>query len=169
MSAGKLRALGLLTAPTRSRRGVETAATGDPTSPQGLLQRCDAGALVGGLSVAMDLRPDELFGPLTHQLGGLAVKLKVLEVRGDRPVELTVTLGPSPQTWELDDLAGLIDRLNERFAAQRSVKVAAVLGEWEDLLQLWCLPKSALAKLLEAPFFSPSNLASLRAIAEQRG
>ena len=40
----------------------------------------------------------------------------------------------------------------------------AVLGEWEDSLQLWCIPKRALSSLLRAPFFEAENRARLSAL-----
>lgn len=122
-----------------------------------LLRLCHDGALIGGLSVALDLRPDELVGPLTHALGGAATKLRVVDVRGDRPVELSIFSGGVTERWEIEDLPGLVHNLNDLFRDAPDVGVAAVLGEWEDMLQLWCLPRSLLPKLLRERFFAPLN------------
>jgi len=38
--------------------------------------------------------------------------------------------------WEIDGLESLIDTLNRAFAPCR-VKALVLLGEWEDMLQVW--------------------------------
>jgi hypothetical protein len=108
-----------------------------------LLALCHAGRLVGGLSISLRATPDEVVGPLSHAMGGVAMKLKVLDVRGTRPMELQVefpsTNGPRVERWELDDVRGLVHNLNDLYRDEPTVKQVRVLGEWEDMLQLWCL------------------------------
>lgn len=143
-----LKALGLLT----TGRG----------RARSLLQLCHAGRLVGGLSVSLAATPDEAVGPLTHLMGGLAKSLRVLDVRGQRPMELEVQFdapadvlrddeGPRRRVerWELEDVAGLAHNLNDLCRDERDVKLVAVLGDWEDMLQLWALERKALRALLE--------------------
>lgn len=145
--ASHLKALGLLTGTGRARS---------------LLQLCHAGRLAGGLSVSLRATPDEVVGPLTHLMGGLARSLRVLDVRGARPMELEVQFkapadplrddeGPRlrVERWELDDVAGLVHNLNDLCRDDRASKLVAALGEWEDMLQLWALERSALRTLLE--------------------
>lgn len=133
------------------------------------LRRCHEGLLEGGLSAALGVRPDELVGPLTHALGGAARRLKVLDVRGDAPVELTVKVGEQTERWELEGLDALVHNLNDLYRDDPAVKVAAVLGEWEDMLQLWCVPKAELPALLRNRDFTPRNRADLEALARPVG
>jgi hypothetical protein len=131
---------------------------------QQLLMLCDAGALDGGLSVALDLRPDELIGPLCERIGGSARQLKVLDVREDPEVSLIVDAGNGEESWEVREPRDLIERCNEEFREDAEARAVAVLGEWEDSLQLWCIPKRALSSLLRAPFFQAENRARLSAL-----
>src|SRR4051812_17099160 len=102
---------------------------------------CDAGALVGGVGIALDLRPDELIGPLCARLGGRASKLKVLDVREERRgLELTIFFEGATERWDAEDPRALVAWLNDFFRKEPKVKAVAVLGEWEDMLQLWCVP-----------------------------
>ena len=137
--------------------------------PPHLLRLCAEGALEGGLSVALDVRPDELFGALAAAAGGPARRLKVLDVR-DRPEpRMVVSRGPgaAPETWEVPDVRALVERLNALAAEDGGpqARLVAVLGEWEDALQLWCLPRSAVRALLRERGFQPENLAELRGLA----
>jgi hypothetical protein len=43
--------------------------------------------------------------------------------------------------------------------------VAALLGEWEDALQLWCVEKRRLKWLLAQPWFFPRNRGELQRLA----
>lgn len=132
-----------------------------------LRRACHAGALDGGLSVDLRAHPDEVLGPLTHAMGGQATQLKVLDSKGVRPAELTVALGELTERWELEDVRGLVHNLNDLFRAQPSVRAVAVLGDWEDMLQLWCVPKPALEKLLALRCLDDAeNLATLTRTAE---
>ncbi|MCP3098368.1 hypothetical protein LZ198_05675 [Myxococcus sp. K15C18031901] len=126
-----------------------------------LLRLCDAGLLMGGLTVAYDVRPDELMGPLTLAMGGSARTLKVVDVR-ERPVlELHVQYGERTERWEVEDLSVLVHNLNDLYRDDPSVRAVAELGEWQDALQLWCLDKSLLPRLARQPFFAPRNARAL--------
>jgi hypothetical protein len=132
---------------------------------QQLLALCDAGALDGGLSVALDLRPDELIGPLCERIGGSARLLKVLDVRDDPEVALIIDAGNGEELWDVREPRDLVERCNEEFRDDAETRAVAVLGEWEDSLQLWCIPKRVLSSLLRAPFFQAENRARLSALA----
>lgn len=136
-----------------------------PHGPMDLLRLCHGGWLEGGLSVALDVRPDELWGPLTHALGGAARRLKVEDVRGHQSLELFVARGRTAMLWRLDGLEALVERLNDFFEADLQVRAAAVLGECDEMLQLWCIDKRHLRALLSESFFGPHNRAQLEAIA----
>ncbi len=126
-----------------------------------LLRLCEAGLLVGGLSVALGVRPDELVGPLTLAMGGAARRLRVLDVR-ERPVlQLEVLAGDAAEKWEVEDLYALVHNLNDLYRDATDVARVAVLGEWEDALQLWCVPRASLPRLLKEAFFQPQNRRAL--------
>jgi hypothetical protein len=130
-----------------------------------LLRLCDRGALEGGLSIALDVLPDEAFGGLCAAIGGGARRLKVIDVR-DRPVsEVRVQYGDLEERWQVEDLAGLVHNLNDLLKADPGARAVAVLGEWEDALQLWCVPKDKLPALLRADYFIPWNREQLVAVA----
>ena len=145
------------------RMGLLTDGAHVPAGQQ-LLPLCDAGALDGSLSVALDLRPDELIGPLCERIGGGARLLKVLDVREDPEVALIVDAGSGEEVWEVREPRDLVERCNEEFRSDVEARAVAVLGEWEDSLQLWCIPKRALSSLLRAPFFQAENRARLSAL-----
>ncbi len=131
---------------------------------QQLIVLCDAGVLDGGLSIALDLRPDELIGPLCERIGGSARQLKVLDVREDPEVSLILDAGHGEESWEVREPRDLVERCNEEFREDAEARAVAVLGEWEDSLQLWCIPKRTLSSLLRAPFFQAENRARLSAL-----
>lgn len=140
-------------------------ADGAHVSPgQQLPSLCDAGALDGGLSIALDLRPDELIGPLCERIGGSARQLKVLDVREDPEVALFIDAGNGEESWEVREPRDLVELCNEEFLEDAEARAVAVLGEWEDSLQLWCIPKRTLSSLLRAPFFQAENRARLSAL-----
>ena len=127
-----------------------------------LLTLCQAGRLVGGLSVAWPVTPDEAIGHVTHLMGGPAAKLKVLDVRGTKPMQLEVRFelppdvlreedGPRVVTekWDVEDVPGLVHNLNDLYRHARDVRPVVVLGEWADMLQLWAVPRPALRELLD--------------------
>lgn len=133
-----------------------------------LLRLCEEGALDGGLSVALDVRPDELMGPLCAAVGGGAKKIKVLDVR-ERPVfELRIGYGDLEEPWEVEDLYALVQNLNDLLKDDPRARAVAILGEWEDALQLWCVRKDALPKLLRADYFAPRNRHQLASIVDRR-
>ncbi len=115
-----------------------------------LLEACHDGRLKGGLSVSLRALPDELVGPLTLALGGSARLLKVLDVRTGPPMVLEVQWRDVHEKWEVDGLEALIHNLNDLLAPEADVAAAVVLGEWEDMLQVWCVPKAVLIRLLDS-------------------
>ena len=126
-----------------------------------LLRLCDAGLLHGGLSVALGVRPDELVGPLSLAMGGAARSFKVVDVRERPTLELHVLVGERTERWQVEDLAALVHNLNDLYRESQQVRAVAVLGEWADALQLLCVEKRALARLLREPFFAPVNASQL--------
>jgi hypothetical protein len=134
-----------------------------PEGPVHLLRMCSEGALVGGMSVAMDVRPDELFGHLAAFMGGSVQRLKILDVLDEPELRMIMSRGPQlpPQTWPVPDVRALVEHVNG-LGAESAV---AVLGEWDDALQLWCLSRSALRALLREPQFRPENLDGLKRLA----
>jgi hypothetical protein len=131
-----------------------------------LLKLCSVAALEGGLSVALDVRPDELIGPLAMAIGGMASELRVIDVRYRPQSEMTIRLGALEKTWSVGSQGSLVHHLNELFNLDPSAKAVAVLGECEDALQLWALDKSVLAELLREDFFQPRNRKLLFALAQ---
>lgn len=132
-----------------------------------LLRLCDAGLLHGGLSVAPGVRPDELVGPLTQAMGGAARGFKLVDVRERPTLELHVLVGDGTERWEVEDLSVLVHNLNELYREQPQVRAVAVLGEWADALQLLCVEKRALPRLLRQPFFAPVNARALHRLIER--
>jgi hypothetical protein len=126
-----------------------------------LLRLCDAGLLQGGLSVALGVRPDELTGPLTQAMGGAARGFKVVDVRERPTLELHVLVGERTERWEVEDLAALVHNLNDLYRESGDVRAIAVLGEWADALQLLCVEKRVLPRLLRQSFFAPGNAPQL--------
>lgn len=129
-----------------------------------LLRLCDAGALIGSLTVELDVRPDELVGPLTHVVGGKARRLRVMDVVDGPPLKLTVFFEDHEETWELEDLYPFVLNVNDLLKDDPSARAVAILGEWEDALQLWCVEKKRLAWLLSQEWFFPRNRHQLQAI-----
>ncbi|MBL8958174.1 MAG: hypothetical protein JNK82_45800 [Myxococcaceae bacterium] len=133
--------------------------------PRTLLKLCDAGRLRGGLSVALDVTPDEVFSPLIHamELAGL----RLLDVRvGLEPgaTRLDVRLHDgSVEKWEVLGVEGLVHNLNDLCRLQPEACPCAVLGEWEDMLQLWCAPRDVLAAGAAERWLTARNLAAVLA------
>jgi len=143
------------------RMGLLAEGAHFPSGQQALAALCDAGVLEGGLTIALDLKPDELIGPLCERIGSSARNLKVLDVRDDPEIALIVDAGNGEEGWEVREPRDLVERCNEEFSEDAEARAVAVLGEWEDSLQLWCIPKRALSSLLRAPFFQAENRARL--------
>lgn len=143
-----------------------------------LLQLCHAGRLVGGLSVGLRVTPDEAIGPVTHAMGDLARRLKVLDVRSGAPMQLEVRFelppellreedGPRVRTewWDVEDVRGLVHNLNDVYRDVPAVQPVVVLGEWEDMLQLWALPRPVLRTVLDDGVLDGAwNVAALRSV-----
>ncbi len=125
-------------------RGPAPLPSANPT----LLSLCAGGVLQGGVSVDLDVRPDELLGPLCQRLGGEALKLRILEVRTS-PAELWVLRDKKESRWPVPDVPSLVRALNRAYRRVPTVRAIALLGEWEDAWQLWCLEKDRLPALLE--------------------
>jgi hypothetical protein len=133
-----------------------------------LLRLCDAGLLEGGLAVAHGVRPDELVGSLTAAMGGAARRLKITDVRERPALELHVQAGELAEKWEVEDVPALVHNLNDLYRDASDVRAVALLGEWEDALQLLCVDKRALPRLLRQPFFAPHNAQDLKGPTEPR-
>jgi hypothetical protein len=126
-----------------------------------LLQMCEQGALEGGLSIALDVQPDEAVGALCSTVGGQASGLRVIDVRKE-PFALMIRWGDLEESWDVRDVHALVHNLNDLFSGDAQAKAIAVLGEWEEALQLWCVPKPALKRLFGLREFQPSNEGDLR-------
>lgn len=130
-----------------------------------LLALCHAQRLRGGISVSLRATPDEVLGQLGAALGGPAAKLRLEEVKGTGPFELHVRCAHGLERWEVDDVPALVCNLNSLFSNASTVRACAVLGEWEDMLQLWCLDRLRLLTLLAEPWFAPLNRPQLERLA----
>ena len=115
---------------------------------------CHHGYLVGGVSIALDVKIDEALGPLLEAMGGPARAMKVLDIQGR---VFSVRLGSVEHEWELDGLESLIDTLNLAFSSTPEVRALVLLGEWEDMLQVWALPRPVVTALFAHDWFRPSN------------
>lgn len=142
----RLRRLGLI-------RGAEPL-------PPSLLESCHEGRLIGGMSLSVKATPDEVVGPLTFAMGGSATQLKVLDCRG---VTLDIRCGASTQSWQVDDVEALIEQLNDFFEDDANAQVLVVLGEWEDMLQVWALSPSLVEVLVTTQLLDSAwNIGALR-------
>ena len=111
------------------------------------------------MSIALDVKIDEALGPLLEVMGGPARVIRVLDIQG---LVFSVRIGKQQHEWEIDGLESLIDTLNRAFAASAEVNALVLLGEWEDMIQVWALPKATVVGLLTEDWFVPSNLPGLR-------
>jgi hypothetical protein len=127
-----------------------------------LVELCADGLLLGGLSVAADVRPDELLGPLCQRMG--ARRFSVLDVR-IAPPELWVQVGESKLRWAVPDVAALVRALNRVYRSEPEVLAIARLGEVDGAQQLWCIPKAALGALLGEGLLKAENEDELSALA----
>lgn len=125
---------------------------------------CHAGRLVGGLSVDLRATPDEVVGALCDAMGGGARGLRVEDVRGGPPLELHVRTPEGLERWAVEGVEGLVHNLNDLFRADAAARPLAVLGEHEDMLQLWCVDRLRLTLLLGERWFEAKNLEQLRGI-----
>jgi hypothetical protein len=157
----KLSRLGLIR--TAEERQPKSLASAERRS---LAALCNAGVLEGGLSVALDVRPDELIGPLAIAIGNAGLELKVIDTRDEPRPEITVRLRSLEKTWTVVNLEALVTHLNELFQAEPAAKAVAILGEHEDALQLWAVDKALLGELLGNDFFRPRNRKQLTRLAQ---
>ena len=145
----RLDALGLIARKVALPAGRPTLAT-----------LCSTGVLEGGLSVALDVRPDELVGPLCQRLGGASLRLRVLDSR-DAPPELKIRVEGAELVWKVPDVEALATELNRCYRHVPEVRAIALLGEWDDARQLWCLPRAALPSLLRQGILQADDLPGL--------
>lgn len=120
---------------------------GDEPLPPSLRAACHEGRLVGGLSLSLRALPDEVVSTLTWAVG--VQKFRVLDVRTTSPMLMEIEWGEVHETWELDDVATLIDDLNALFDEAPAIKELIILGEWEDMLQVWAVPKAHADDLID--------------------
>ncbi len=145
----RLRALGLV--------------SGKGALPKRLLEACHEERLVGGMSISLRALPDEVVGPLTHAMGGAATRLKVLDVRTTHPMVMEIQWLDVKEKWEIESVESLIHALGDLFLDEPEVKALVVLGEWEDMLQLWALRTDVLEVLLSTNLLDEArNVATLR-------
>ena len=150
-------------------RGRLSGQASRPLSGHGeLLRWCHQGRLAGGLSASLQATADEVVGPLAHGLGGEATRFKVLDVRlkAGEPMELVVQVDPkgTVERWAIEDVPGLVHNLNDLYRDEPSVAAGAVLGEFQDMWQLWVVSKPVLAELLQQPWFEPRRRAQLESL-----
>lgn len=137
--------------------------------PRSLLAACHHGRLDGGLSISLRATPDEVLGPLLHAMGGAARRLKLLDVRTTTPPVLEVAFDALLEKWEVEGVEGLVHNLNDLLRGEAETRLLAVLGEWEDMLQVWALARSPLRALLDARVLDDARNASvLRRLLEPR-
>jgi hypothetical protein len=122
---------------------------------------CDSGMLLGGLSIASDVKPDEAIGSLCVAIGGRALQLRVLDVLEPPQARILVSLEGREDEFALKDIPRLAEDLNAFFSVDDDVKAIALLGECEESWQLWCLPKPALPKLLDSGVLQHDQLKGL--------
>ena len=151
----------MLTDRTETLRQLKLLRGQPPDEP--LRTLCHHDFLVGGLSIALDVRIDEALGPLLEAMGSAAPMLRVLDVRRGPPQVFVVKQSGVDHQWEVDGLETMIDTLNRAFASDPKVRALVLLGEWEDMIQVWAVGKPSLARLLDHGWFKPSNPAGLRA------
>lgn len=134
--------------------------------PKSLLKCCHQGRLVGGLSISLRATPDEVIGGLTHAMGVKA--FKVHDVRTSKPLVMEIEWGGVVEKWELEDVEALVHNLNDLCRDVPAVKPIVVLGEWEDMLQLWAVDREVLKKLLAGRLLDDArNASAVREILEE--
>lgn len=138
---------------------------GRPTKKaRSLVQLCHGGKLRGGLSVALDVTPDEAFAPLIHamELSGLRLLDVLRAPEGATRLDVKLHDG-SIEKWEVVGVEGLVHNLNDLCRLQPEAYPCAVLGEWDDMLQLWCAPREALLAGLNERWLDARNAVVLSA------
>ena len=133
--------------------------------PKSLLKCCHQGRLVGGLSISLQATPDEVVGALTYAMG--VTTFKVLDVRTSTPLVMEIGWGDLVEKWELENVEALVHNLNDLFREEPRVKPLVVLGEWQDMLQVWALEREVLKKLLSGRLLDDArNAPALRRLFE---
>lgn len=133
--------------------------------PRSLVEACHEEQLVGGVSLSRRATPDEVLGPLTFAMGGVAAKVKLLDVRHGPGASMTLELRVegAEERWKVRDVEDLIEQLGERFLDDDEVKQLVVLGEFEGMLQVWALRPDVLEALLHTRLLDgATNLRTLR-------
>lgn len=161
----RLEAMGLLRTAPPADPAERAPWPREGEAPQlAILGLCHLGVLERGLSVSLSVRPDELIGPLCAAMGGAARALRVLDVR-ERPVlTLDVLVDDMEVELEVERLEQLPVDLNELLAASPDVHPVAILGEREQALQLWCVPRAQLDLLLDEALEGAWNVDQLEAL-----
>lgn len=147
----RLKALGMLKGrPTKKARA--------------LVALCHAGKLRGGLSVALDVTPDEAFSPLIHAMELAGLRLLDVRTAPQGATRLDVKLHEGTvEKWEVVGVPGLVHNLNDLCRLQPEALPCAVLGEWDDMLQLWCAPREVLLTGLHERWLDARNATVLSA------
>ncbi|MFO0598790.1 MAG: hypothetical protein U0228_26020 [Myxococcaceae bacterium] len=121
--------------------------------PRSVLQACHEERLTGGLSLSLRATADEVVVWLANAMGGRAKSVRLLDVRTSPAVmEVRLTSADGAvveEQWPLAGLEALISRLNDEFAEDEGVRLLAVLGEFEGMLQVWALRPDVLELLLD--------------------
>lgn len=126
-----------------------------------LVQLCHAGRLRGGLSIALDVTPDEAWAPLIHAMELSGLRLVDVRAAGAR---LDVKLHDGTiEKWEVAGVEGLVHNLNDLCRLQPEAHPCAVLGEWQDMLQVWCAPREVFAAGLGERWLDARNATVLLA------
>lgn len=130
--------------------------------PRSLSQLCHAGKLKGGLSIALGVTPDEAFAPLCHAMELKALKLLDVRSAPEGATQLEVRLpGGAVEKWEVQGVEGLVHNLNDLTREVPGALACAVLGDWQDMLQLWCAPKDVLRQALDGRWLDARNFPTL--------
>lgn len=134
-----------------------------------LIRWCHKGQLKGALSVSLRVTPDEAFGGVV-QLLGARLKLADVRVRAGEPMELQVEYPVGEERkverWAVEDVPGLVHNLNDLYRRDDTVKAGVVLGEFDDMWQLWAVEKPVLKELLQTRWFEPRNRRALEGLDE---
>jgi hypothetical protein len=102
--------------------------------------------------VALEVTADELVGPLCAAIGGRARTLKVLDAL-EEPPRLSIELDGRESTIEAPSVRAFVEELNALSSNDQQAREIAILGELDRMLELWCVPRKALAQLRRAPWF----------------
>ncbi len=135
--------------------------------PRTLLAACHGGRLDGALSISLRATPDEVMGALLHAQGGAARRVRLLDVRTTTPPVLEVGFDALHEKWEVEGVEGLIHNLNDLLRGEADARLLVVLGEWQDMLQVWALERAALRQLLDRRVLDDArNASTLRRLLE---